>query len=209
MRSSWQYGPMIGPMISTKELLFEVFHLFFNLFPVRLFSVHLGADFWQRLGKTFCPSVEGKDGYIWVCLKIGYIPNYSHLIGIMIINHWVHGNPMTPMCFLSSVFRDRWIDGSTPCHRRWINHHKTGRHLGFFCLHLSTKTHRPQGETLNGKWSPNGGCSRSWVYWGPSGMMQHPWLSGMGQGISYRPWLDLAHSILASNEVGWYNQAIC
>ena len=28
---------------------------------------------------------------IWVCLKIGYIPNYSHLIGIMIINHWVQG----------------------------------------------------------------------------------------------------------------------
>ena len=27
--------------------------------------------------------------YIWVCLKIGYIPNYSHLIGIMIINQWV------------------------------------------------------------------------------------------------------------------------
>ena len=26
---------------------------------------------------------------IRVCLKIGYIPNYSHLIGIMIINHWV------------------------------------------------------------------------------------------------------------------------
>ena len=25
----------------------------------------------------------------WVCLKIGYIPNYSHLIGIMIIHHWV------------------------------------------------------------------------------------------------------------------------
>ena len=26
---------------------------------------------------------------LWVYLKIGYIPNYSHLIGIMIINHWV------------------------------------------------------------------------------------------------------------------------
>ena len=26
---------------------------------------------------------------IWVCLKIRYIPNFSHLIGIMIINHWV------------------------------------------------------------------------------------------------------------------------
>ena len=23
----------------------------------------------------------------WLCLKIGYIPNYSHLIGIIIINH--------------------------------------------------------------------------------------------------------------------------
>ena len=27
--------------------------------------------------------------YIWVCLKMGYTPNYSHLVGIMIINHWV------------------------------------------------------------------------------------------------------------------------
>ena len=28
-------------------------------------------------------------GAIWVCLKMGYTPNYSHLVGIMIINHWV------------------------------------------------------------------------------------------------------------------------
>ena len=27
----------------------------------------------------------------WVCLKMGYTPNYSHLVGIMIINHWVIG----------------------------------------------------------------------------------------------------------------------
>ena len=26
---------------------------------------------------------------IWVCLKMGYTPNYSHLVGIMIINHGV------------------------------------------------------------------------------------------------------------------------
>ena len=26
---------------------------------------------------------------IWVCLKMWYTPNCSHLIGIMIINHWV------------------------------------------------------------------------------------------------------------------------
>ena len=25
----------------------------------------------------------------WVCLKIGYTPNYSHLVGIMIIKNWV------------------------------------------------------------------------------------------------------------------------
>ena len=32
----------------------------------------------------------GKIGIsIRVCLKIGYIPNYSHFIGIRIINHWV------------------------------------------------------------------------------------------------------------------------
>ena len=30
-----------------------------------------------------------KQQKIWVCLKMGYTPNYSHLIGIMIINHWV------------------------------------------------------------------------------------------------------------------------
>ena len=36
----------------------------------------------------------------WVCLKIGYIPNYSHLIRIMIINHWFRGTLFsdTPKC---------------------------------------------------------------------------------------------------------------
>jgi hypothetical protein len=34
---------------------------------------------------------DGKSGKFgkWVCLKMGYTPNYSHLVGIMIINHWV------------------------------------------------------------------------------------------------------------------------
>ena len=27
--------------------------------------------------------------YIWDCLKIVYTPNDSHLIGIMIMNHWL------------------------------------------------------------------------------------------------------------------------
>ena len=30
---------------------------------------------------------------IWVCLKIGYTLNYSHLVGIMIINHWDNDTP--------------------------------------------------------------------------------------------------------------------
>ena len=36
-----------------------------------------------------CSDTAGTSLITWVCLKIGYIPNYSHLIGIMIINHWV------------------------------------------------------------------------------------------------------------------------
>ena len=38
------------------------------------------------------PKIEGSTNMaIWVCLKMVYIPNYSHLIGIMIINHWENG----------------------------------------------------------------------------------------------------------------------
>ena len=65
-----------------------------------------GVFFQQPLATIFhggAGPVEQKDGFkqiirmmifqkaewIWVCLKMGYIPNYSHLIGIMIINHWV------------------------------------------------------------------------------------------------------------------------
>jgi hypothetical protein len=45
----------------------------------------------QLIGLLGCYMVLDGDTwvFIWVCLKIGYIPNYSHLIGIMIINHWV------------------------------------------------------------------------------------------------------------------------
>ena len=38
---------------------------------------------WVRCFQELCKKKK------WVCLKIGYIPNYSHLIGIMIINQWV------------------------------------------------------------------------------------------------------------------------
>ena len=41
----------------------------------------------------------------WVCLKIGYIPNYSHLIGIMIITIGFRGTLFsdTPTCLKRTV----------------------------------------------------------------------------------------------------------
>ena len=63
---------------------------------------HFVPRFWLKkllLGMSYaampaalgaCPSLDRIVGQeLWVCLKIGYIPNYSHLIGIMIINHWL------------------------------------------------------------------------------------------------------------------------
>ena len=48
------------------------------------------ASIWKILkGKQLADVFEKTENTKWVCLKIGYIPNYSHLIGIMIINHWV------------------------------------------------------------------------------------------------------------------------
>ena len=40
---------------------------------------------------TFCSLANSIKHRIWLCLKMGYTPNYSHLVGIMIINHWVIG----------------------------------------------------------------------------------------------------------------------
>ena len=39
--------------------------------------------------RTGAPSCGKSENMSWVCLKMGYTPNYSHLVGIMIINHWV------------------------------------------------------------------------------------------------------------------------
>ena len=49
--------------------------------------------------------------WIWVCLKIGYIPNYSHLIGIMIINHWNYLYSDTPIWNFNEMHR--FFQGST------------------------------------------------------------------------------------------------
>ena len=59
-------------------------------------------------------------GSMWVCLKMGYTPNYSHLVGIMIINHWVQWGTLfsdKPMYF-HPVFGE-WIKIEGPGDRRF------------------------------------------------------------------------------------------
>ena len=54
----------------------------FQVWPVDISSSNLS---WIRVTWDYSRSMN------WVCLKMGYTPNYSHLVGIMIINHWVEG----------------------------------------------------------------------------------------------------------------------
>ena len=63
--------------------------------PALCFAWHLVSfrstgtrTFWTKATKRrfSLPPLGRIDDNIWVCLKIGYTPNYSHLIGIMIIN---------------------------------------------------------------------------------------------------------------------------
>ena len=66
-----------------------------KLFMICLFPLHQTplakcSKVGPRLEECRNGNFHGKI-MIWVCLKIGYIPNYSHLIGIMIINHWALG----------------------------------------------------------------------------------------------------------------------
>ena len=52
--------------------------------------IYLFEKWWFSIAVTNCLYVyQRRIRLIWVCLKIGYTPNYSHLVGIMIINYWV------------------------------------------------------------------------------------------------------------------------
>jgi hypothetical protein len=66
----------------------QLLSIIFYDYAAFLSSVHLYPFYPQylRVNNWYTQKMKG---WIWVCLKIGYIPNYSHLIGIMIINHWV------------------------------------------------------------------------------------------------------------------------
>ena len=75
--------------------LFSLF-LIWGQLRQKLISPSIGSGSWQPWRKSLKSSWRYSRRWtgenwdqIWVCLKIGYIPNYSHLIGIMIINHWV------------------------------------------------------------------------------------------------------------------------
>ena len=63
-----------------------------NWMSIRLSPPFNGKLCWRSVdgghldGVRKCPHGLGLTGG---CLKMGYTPNYSHLVGIMIINHWV------------------------------------------------------------------------------------------------------------------------
>ena len=75
-----------------------VFHCYVSS-PEGIYSVLSFSDDhkMERILAIFCNTIEllslgpSRHKEIRVCLKIGYTPNYSHLVGIMIINHWVIG----------------------------------------------------------------------------------------------------------------------
>ena len=58
------------------------------MFPPDVPAESIGASLGSMDG-TVGENPDKTETSMWVCLKIGYIPNDSHLIGIMIINHWV------------------------------------------------------------------------------------------------------------------------
>ena len=100
-------------------------HLLCHLLEAPSVKLSRGTTSWTS-GQKDCPWHPGKawqkgasicGGWsmliIWVCLKIGYIPNYSHLIGIMI---------MKTIGFRGTLFSDTPIDWPQP-----IQHPSTHR----------------------------------------------------------------------------------
>ena len=83
-------------------ILHIIYHIYINIYQVlrtpqiRMYQFTLSNSkmscscSWHGLDdRGLLTEISTLPQEIWVCLKIGYIPNYSHLIGIMIINHWV------------------------------------------------------------------------------------------------------------------------
>ena len=62
----------------------------------------------------------------WVCLKMVYTPNYSHLAGIMIINHWV---------FRGTLFSDKPSWWFWECWNRGPNFECHQQHLALLLCH--------------------------------------------------------------------------
>jgi hypothetical protein len=105
--------------------------------------------------------------YIWVCLKMGYTPNYSNLVGIMIINHWVMSYKLYVLYWLVSrrcfieIFRSREQFGSS--------------RIRFMMRWSSTKLH----------------CARSQAF-RPFFLWLNSWLSGQFQ-VGRVHWFSLEH----------------
>ena len=75
----------------------------------------------QKTGAIFLLSWLLKNTSICVCLKMGYTPNYSHLVGIMMIKHWVIGYTIFRQTHISRRFPAIvWDDsGGYPMLKPW------------------------------------------------------------------------------------------
>ena len=80
------YVLLFIPIVQSIFIMFSV-HSFISSFDS--FVCYFETSGLAFSAMAILNSTEGSLSKISVCLKIGYIPNYSHLIGIMIINHWV------------------------------------------------------------------------------------------------------------------------
>ena len=66
---------------------FETVHLYSTCESIHVRLVaSASTGYWYNF-RIVTRSLQGI--LIWVFLKMEYTPNYSHLVGIMIINHWV------------------------------------------------------------------------------------------------------------------------
>ena len=102
----------------TRQPRYFLFFLIFLIKPYKPSHFNPSSKILEMTDSTIKYTIfsGNKNPSKWVCLKIGYTPNYSHLVGIMIINHWVFFNIIvlwyTPAA-TSQAKSARWRCGGT------------------------------------------------------------------------------------------------
>ena len=84
--NEWTWWETFGIKATQLPYVETNFHVAVPFHLLRCQSFKRAGDPWQWKSKD---SNSEATCTVWVCLKIGCSPNYSHLIVIVIINHWV------------------------------------------------------------------------------------------------------------------------